>query len=149
MVIAVSMIIAKVIYDPVLTVCHLAVQVNETMFILFGLDSTNTSLSDINALDTVNWQWVQQFSVSGYKQQSNNSYPAAINGSSSSTDGSSGSGLGSGAIAGIAVGAVVVVVSVNVFFIIDTDADYPILGRHRSSNDSDSTPKQKTQSIYG
>ncbi|KAM3586469.1 hypothetical protein VKS41_002983 [Umbelopsis sp. WA50703] len=91
---------------------HSAMQVNETMLILFGLNSTNSSLNDINALDTVNWKWVQHFSASGYEQQPNSSYPAAVNGTATSASGSnSGNSLGSGAIAGIAVGAVIVVVS--------------------------------------
>lgn len=92
-----------------------AVQVNETMFILFGIDASNSSISDIHALDTVNWIWIQQFSASGYSQQGNTSYPAAINGTSSAADGNTGSDGGSsltaGPIAGIAVGAVLVVVS--------------------------------------
>jgi hypothetical protein len=92
-----------------------AVQVNETMFILFGIDASNSSISDIHALDTVNWIWIQQFSASGYSLQANASYPAAINETSSAADGntgsSDGSGLTAGPIAGIAVGAVLVVVS--------------------------------------
>lgn len=87
------------------------------MFILFGIDASNSSISDIHALDTVNWIWIQQFSASGYLQQGNTSYPAATNGNSSAIDGntarSNDNGLTAGPIAGIAVGAVLVVVSVN------------------------------------
>ncbi|KAI8582029.1 hypothetical protein K450DRAFT_228718 [Umbelopsis ramanniana AG] len=93
--------------------------VNETMFILFGINASNSSLSDIYALDTVNWIWVQHFSASGYSQQANMSYPAAINGTSStseSTDSSGGNSLGAGPIAGIAVGAVLVVAVIGAVY---------------------------------
>jgi hypothetical protein len=93
------------------------VQVHETMFILFGINAANSSLSDIYALDTVNWIWTQHFSASGYSQQANTSYPAAINGSSSAASGSTGSSggnsLAAGPIAGIAIGAVLLLVSIN------------------------------------
>lgn len=82
------------------------------MLILFGVNSTNSSLSDINALDTVNWKWVQHFSASGYPQQSNNSSPADANGTMpSDNDSTTSNRLGTGAIAGIAVAGVIVVVS--------------------------------------
>ncbi|KAG2182567.1 hypothetical protein INT43_007498 [Umbelopsis isabellina] len=98
---------------------HSAVQVNETMLILFGANSTNNSLSDINALDTVNWKWVQHFSASGYTQQSNNSSPAAANGTlASANDSTTSNSLGAGAIAGIAVGGVVVVAAVVVLLLL-------------------------------
>ncbi|KAI9289226.1 hypothetical protein BC943DRAFT_316244 [Umbelopsis sp. AD052] len=83
---------------------HSAVQVNETMFVLFGINAANSSLNDIYALDTVNWVWTQHFSASGYPKQANSSYPAAINGTSStsdeSTNNSGGNSLGAGPIAG-------------------------------------------------
>lgn len=86
------------------------------MFVLFGLDSTNHSLGDIYALDTVNWKWITQFSPNGYQQQPNGNYTPAINttssssGNSSPTASSSG-GLGAGPIAGIAVGGIALLVS--------------------------------------
>lgn len=93
-----------------ISVHWIAVQVNTTMFILFGYDFTLSSLADIHALDTVNWKWVTQFSASGYPLQTNNStLPAATN-STSTSHGSSSSSLSTGAIAGIAVGGAVVVV---------------------------------------
>jgi hypothetical protein len=81
------------------------------MFIMFGYDYTLGSLSDIHALDTVNWKWVTQFSATGYQTLGNatNTTTPISNGTTTST--TSSSGLGSGAIAGIAVGAAVVVVS--------------------------------------
>ena len=79
-----------------------AVQVNTTMFIMFGYDFTVTALPDIHALDTINWRWVTQFSASGYPLQSNNSTLSPASNSTSS--------LSTGAIAGIAVGGGIAVV---------------------------------------
>jgi hypothetical protein len=79
----------------------LAVQVNNTMFILFGYDFTLASLSDIHALDTVNMKWVTAFSASGYPLISNTS---SSSNTTDCTDCSESSGLSTGAIAGIAVG---------------------------------------------
>ena len=62
------------------------------MFIMFGYDSAANYLSDIHALDTLNWNWTNDFDPSGY-----------------ATDIPVG-GLSKGAIAGIAVGAVLLVV---------------------------------------
>lgn len=92
------------------------VQFNETMFVLFGLDSTNQSLGDIYALDTVNWKWITQFNPNGYPQQPNGNYTPAINtttssSGSSSPTASSGGGLTAGPIAGIAVGGIALLVS--------------------------------------
>ncbi|KAG2174752.1 hypothetical protein INT43_005810 [Umbelopsis isabellina] len=87
---------------------HCAVQVNNTMFILFGYDFTLASLSDIHALDTVNMKWVDTFSANGYPLISNSSSskntttctdPCSCHG-----DCPASSGLGTGAIVGIAVG---------------------------------------------
>jgi hypothetical protein len=86
------------------------------MFVFFGLDSTNQSLGDIYALDTVNWKWIAQFNPNGYPEQPNGNYTPAINttssssGSSSPTASSAG-GLGAGPIAGIAVGGIALLVS--------------------------------------
>jgi hypothetical protein len=81
------------------------------MFVMFGYDYTLGSLSDIHALDTVNWRWVTQFSATGYANIGTGTNGTnATTSNSESTSGSS-SGLGTGAIAGIAVGAAVVVVS--------------------------------------
>ncbi|GAB5585494.1 hypothetical protein Unana1_00394 [Umbelopsis nana] len=94
---------------------HSAVQVNTTMFIIFGYDFTLTSLSDIHALDTINWRWVTQFSASGYPLQSNNSTLSPASNSTSSS--SSSSSLSTGAIAGIAVGGGVAVIgAIGLFF---------------------------------
>jgi hypothetical protein len=54
---------------------------------MFGYDTAHTFLSDIYALDTLNWNWTNFFDPSGY-----------------ATDIPVG-GLSTGAIAGIAVGA--------------------------------------------
>ncbi|GAB5593201.1 Leucine-zipper-like transcriptional regulator 1 [Umbelopsis nana] len=96
---------------------HSAVQVNETMFVLFGRDASSNSLNDIYALDTVNWKWITQFNASGYQQQSNSSYAPAVNGTQSSTcddsTGWKGSALSTGAIAGIVVGCIVVLIALG------------------------------------
>jgi hypothetical protein len=72
---------------------------------MFGYDYTLASLSDIHALDTINWRWVTDFSAAGYPLLSNGTNNA------NGTTISSSNGLSSGAIAGIAVGVVAVVVS--------------------------------------
>jgi hypothetical protein len=90
------------------------------MFIMFGIDIALTALSDIHALDTVNWRWVTEYSASGYPLLStvtntttNTTTNTASADSNNNSNGSSqSSGLSTGAIAGIAVGAVVVVVRV-------------------------------------
>ncbi|KAJ2955495.1 hypothetical protein NQZ79_g8510 [Umbelopsis isabellina] len=87
---------------------HCAVQVNNTMFILFGYDFTLSSLSDIHALDTVNLKWVDTFSANGYPLISNSSSSknttTCTDPCSCSGDCSQSSGLSTGAIVGIAVG---------------------------------------------
>lgn len=93
-----------------------AVMINETMFVLFGLDATNTTMMDIHALDTINWQWTTHFSASGYQQQANGTYPPAISSpaslTQSSTPGGAGnSSFGGGPIAGVVVGCIAALVS--------------------------------------
>ncbi|KAI8576783.1 hypothetical protein K450DRAFT_283121 [Umbelopsis ramanniana AG] len=103
---------------------HNAVQINTTMFVMFGWDFTFAPLSDIHALDTVNWRWVSEYSASGYPLLSantttnttNTTSPDSNNNSSSKSSQNSGS-LSTGAIAGIAVGAVVVVIGVGAFLV--------------------------------
>jgi hypothetical protein len=68
------------------------------MFIMFGYDFTWTTLSDIYALDTVNWRWVTQFNAAGYQFLNN-----------TSTDPSH-TVLTTGQIIGIAISAAVVLV---------------------------------------
>ncbi|KAH8547446.1 hypothetical protein BGW37DRAFT_524351 [Umbelopsis sp. PMI_123] len=70
----------------------IAVQVNQTMFIMFGWDSTSAPLEDIYGLDTVNWIW-----VAGYRSYR---YPP-ISGEITTSN-----ALSTGAIAGISLGVI-------------------------------------------
>ncbi|KAG2171886.1 hypothetical protein INT44_006115 [Umbelopsis vinacea] len=103
---------------------HNAVQINTTMFVMFGWDFTFVPVADIHALDTVNWRWVSEYSASGYPLLSTNTTTNTtnttspdLNNSSNSKPSQTSSGLSTGAIAGIAVGAVVVVIGVGAFLI--------------------------------
>ncbi|KAG2175112.1 hypothetical protein INT44_007590 [Umbelopsis vinacea] len=87
-----------------------AVQVGTTMFVMFGYDYTLGSLSDIHALDTVNWRWVTQYSATGYPILGSGTNGTNTTTPNSGATTSSSSGLGTGAIAGIAVGAAVVII---------------------------------------
>ncbi|KAI9287969.1 hypothetical protein BC943DRAFT_350148 [Umbelopsis sp. AD052] len=89
---------------------HSAVQVGTTMFVMFGYDYTLGSLSDIHALDTVNWRWVTQYSATGYPILGSGTNGTNTTTPNSGATTSSSSGLGTGAIAGIAVGAAVVII---------------------------------------
>ncbi|KAI9277320.1 hypothetical protein BC943DRAFT_340945 [Umbelopsis sp. AD052] len=101
-----------------------AVQINTTMFVMFGWDFTFVPVADIHALDTVNWRWVSEYSASGYPLLSTNTTTNTtnttspdLNNNSNSKASQSSSSLSTGAIAGIAVGAVVVVIGVGAFLI--------------------------------
>ncbi|KAM3581893.1 hypothetical protein VKS41_006048 [Umbelopsis sp. WA50703] len=118
---------------------HCAVQVNNTMFILFGYDFTLASLSDIHALDTVNMKWVTAFSASGYPLISNTS---SSSNTTDCTDCSESSGLSTGAIAGIAVGCGVAAIGAGVFLF------FFLRRRNRKQPDYERTPAAAMKENY-